>query len=146
MLHARTMDNDPKCSNCCFFHFSDPEDSKTVYHSPKHLLIEGLTSVICSTEIQSMYPCWNENAIVHNHQWTPIMASFSQAQNRCNNWENCRTTAAVLKWKRHWKCGKNSSFFSRQQAQENSTTQQQYRGVLFPIFQTMWLNSKQLML
>lgn len=49
------MDNDPKCSNCCFFHFSDPEDSKTVYHSPKHLLIEGLTSVICSTEIQSMY-------------------------------------------------------------------------------------------
>lgn len=37
-------------------------------------------------------------------------------------------------------------FFSRQQAQENSTTQQQYRGVLFPIFQTMWLNSKQLML
>lgn len=51
-----------------FFHFSDPEDSKTVYHSPKHLLIEGLTSVICSTEIQSMYPCWNEKAIVHNHQ------------------------------------------------------------------------------
>lgn len=50
------------------FHFSDPEDSKTVYHSPKHLLIEGLTSVICSTEIQSMYPCWNEKAIVHNHQ------------------------------------------------------------------------------
>lgn len=37
-------------------------------------------------------------------------------------------------------------FFSRQQAQENSTTQQHYRGVLFPIFQTMWLNSKQLML
>lgn len=37
-------------------------------------------------------------------------------------------------------------YFFRQQAQENRTTQQQYRGVLFHIFQTMWLNSKQLML
>lgn len=36
--------------------------------------------------------------------------------------------------------------FCRQQAQENKTTQQQYRGVLFHIFQTKWLNSKQLML
>lgn len=50
-----------------FIHFSDSEDSKTVYHNSKHLS-EGLPSDIRLTEIQSMYPRWNGKAIVHNHQ------------------------------------------------------------------------------